>query len=250
MNTPKLREILGKKFRELQSKNQRFSLRGFASRLGVSSGSLSDFLSEKRGISVKTVKSILSRGLFEPHERSEIARAAGLILSNESGDKGKTYTRLSQVHAHFVAEWWHFAILSLLKTRNFRSDPKWIAKRLGLALATVEETLGRLQALGYIEKIDGEWRRKTGNISTPDDHADSTIQKGNLGLLHQAIRKMKSVPIQRRDYTSYVMAISPDRIPEAKEAIRRFQDELSLILESDQAAEVYQLGIQLFPLTE
>ena len=43
---------------------------------------------------------------------------------------------------------------------------------------------------------------------------------------------------------------NPARLPAAKTAIRRFQDELSAILEGDDATEVYQLGVQLFPLSK
>ncbi|MGK5084878.1 DUF4423 domain-containing protein [Bdellovibrionota bacterium FG-1] len=40
--------------------------------------------------------------------------------------------KLTSDQFHAVAEWTHFAILSLIKLPGFQEDPEWIAGRLGI----------------------------------------------------------------------------------------------------------------------
>jgi hypothetical protein len=47
------------------------------------------------------------------------------------------------------------------------------------------------------------------------------------------------------------IAIAPDRIPAAKEKVKKFRRELADFLESSRSkTEVYRLSFQLFPLTK
>ena len=245
----RVREILQSKYEQIRSRNAGFSMRGYASRLGMSSGALSEIMQGKRTVSAKKIRGLLETKIFEPQERSELARAAGFVLAGESG-KSPRYARLSAEEFQVIADWWHYAILNLIGTRGFRSDPKWIAARLGLDLRVVEDALFRLKELRLIRVEDDRLRRTEARLTTSDDRIDLALQRGNLGLIKLAGRRLKTIPIDRRDVTSFVMAVNPARLPEAKTAIRRFQDDLSALLEGDDATEVYQLGIQLYPLTK
>jgi UV DNA damage repair endonuclease len=46
------------------------------------------------------------------------------------------------------------------------------------------------------------------------------------------------------------MAIDPKKLSVAKELIRKFQDDLSDLLESGNQTEVYRLSTHLFPLSK
>jgi transcriptional regulator with XRE-family HTH domain len=246
----RVREILHRKYEEIRNRNSGFSMRSFASRLGLSSGALSEVMAGKRPLSPKKIKVLLQTKLFEPQERSELAHAAGFVLGWESGKKSPRYTRLSTEQFQVIADWWHYAILNLIQTRDFRADPKWIGARLGLDPGVVEEALFRLKELRLVREEKGTLVRTHARVTTSDDKIDLPLQRGNLGLIKLAGRRLKKVPVELRDVTSYVMAVNPARLPQAKTAIRRLQDELSIILEGEDASEVYQLGIQLFPISQ
>jgi uncharacterized protein (TIGR02147 family) len=244
-----VREILQRKFADIQARNSGFSLRSFATRLGMSSGALSEVMAGKRTVSPKKIQSLLRTKVFEPQERSELARAAGFVLALEPGKKQPKYVRLSTQQFQVIADWWHYAILNLIQTRGFRADPKWIAGRLGLDRRVVEEALFRLKELKLIREYGGTLVRTHEAFTTSDDQIDLPLQRGNAGMIKLAGSRLKTIPVECRDVTSFVMAINPARLPAAKTAIRRLQDELSVILEGEDATEVYQLGIQLFPIS-
>ena len=50
--------------------------------------------------------------------------------------------------------------------------------------------------------------------------------------------------------TSMTMAIDVDRLPEAREVITKFRRELCALLENGEQTRVYNLGIQLYPVSE
>jgi hypothetical protein len=53
-----------------------------------------------------------------------------------------------------------------------------------------------------------------------------------------------------RDFTTVTMAIDKRKLSTAKELIRKFEDELSDLLESGHRTDVYRLSVQLFPFTK
>ena len=250
MDAVKIRTLLTEKFETLRARNHRYSLRSFATRLEMSSGALSEVMSGKRVFSVKKVQSLLRTRVFDPGERNELARAAGLVLAPEGRKKSPKYTKISSEQGHVIGEWWHFAILNLMRTRGFQMEPAWISKRLGLDRRIVDSAIFRLKELNFIREEGGKWIRTAEAFTTTDDQINLALQKGNQGMILLAARRLRTIPLDKRDVTSYVMAIHPDRLPEAKQAIRRLQDELSTLLEREDATEVYQLGIQLFPLSQ
>lgn len=245
--SPALR-VLEKKFHELRAKNTSFSLRAFAKRLGIGSGPLSEILSGKRVVTDRMIRKWMKSTVFDPQERAELAREFGYMPAPAARSVG--YVKISKQQMQVISEWWHFAILSLMKTEDFKSEEEWISRRLGLKVSTVREALLRLESLNLIEKnSEKKWVRTTESVRTPDDQMDLAIQAAHIGLLSVAAKKIRSLPADVRDYTSFVMSIKPEKIPQAKAMIRKFQDELSELLEDEGASEVYQLGIQLFPLS-
>jgi uncharacterized protein (TIGR02147 family) len=149
-----------------------------------------------------------------------------------------------------IAKWHHFAILSLIRTRGFRSDPDWIATRLGITPVQSREALERLSRLGLISSdSDGKIRRSKSKYRTTDDIASISLRQGHAENLELAKDSLVKHSVDERDFTAATMSIDPKKLPEAKEKIRKFQDELAELLESGTQSEVYKVCIQLFPLT-
>ncbi len=49
-----------------------------------------------------------------------------------------------------IADWQHFAILNLTQVEGFKSEPRYVAKRLGLSIHTVKRCVQRLQDVGLL----------------------------------------------------------------------------------------------------
>lgn len=137
----KVADLLQKKFREGQLKNSRYSQRAFAQKLGVSSGALSEILKGKRAISTPLKKKMAEALQLSPTEQMDFFDDD---LPENLKPARREYFRLSVDQFHLLSDWWHFAILNLLKTKGFRLDQGWIANRLDLPTRTVADALDRL----------------------------------------------------------------------------------------------------------
>lgn len=153
---------------------------------------------------------------------------------------------------HVIADWHHFAILSLMKTKDFKNNPTWIAKRLGISTLEAKAALLRLERLSLIKK-----HKKTNRLApthdrlkTPDGIASKALKKSHRQNIEQALTAIDHISLDSRDITSSTIATSPKKIKKAKEMIREFRRNLSQFLETGEKTEVFNINIQFYPLTK
>lgn len=238
-----LPRVLQRKFLEAQARSGRFSQRAMAKRLGLSSGALSEILKGKRKPSPRLARRLASQLQLSPAERKE----AGL-----PADAPKTPDfRLEADAFQLISEWWHYGILNLIQTKGFRSDPSWIAGRLGLPRARVEEAILRLKRLDLVkEDRHGKLKRTHARLSTGDNVRDLAIQRAHRQDLELIDFSLSEVPVSLRDSTSVTITLRPEQLSRLRELIRGFEDEFIDEAEQAPGSEVYRLSVHLFPLTK
>jgi uncharacterized protein (TIGR02147 family) len=246
-----IQQLLQKKFVELQSSNPRYSLRAFSRKVGLNPGALSGILNGKRNVSAKLVQRIAERLLLDPQERSELFSHFRVLRYREESSHPAEYRVLNAAQFKVVAEWEHFAILSLMRTKDFQSDAQWIADRLGLTLSRTRDSLQRLIESGMVElSRDGGLQRVAPKYRTTDDVANMSLRRSHEQSLELAKRSLEQDAVSERDHTWVMFAMDPKKLSVAKEKIRRFQDELADLVETGDQTEVYRLSMQFFPLTK
>ncbi len=151
-----------------------------------------------------------------------------------------------------MSEWHYFAILSLLKTKDFESTPAFISSRLGISLQTAERSLDRMLRLNVIQKdASGNLIQSTEGIRTTDDLKDISIQKNHLQTLELAKKSLEEKEINERDFTSLTLPLDREDLPEAKRMIREFQNSFyERFNTGKKPKDVFRIGVQLFPLTQ
>jgi uncharacterized protein (TIGR02147 family) len=251
-----IQKLLQARLAEIQRQNPQFSLRAFAQKVGVHVGALSYILNGKRNVSRTLAERIAKRLMLDPQERSEILRLFpekrrykkdGAVLENFE----PRYLELSATQFKIAAEWEHFAVMSLLNCEDFKNDRAWIAKRLGLTETRAQQVLDRLIIAGLFHvDADGKITRSKKSYRTSDDIADVSMKKHHEQNLDLAKESLHRDSVQFRDFTTTTMAIDTKKISTAKELIRKFQDDLSDLLETGKQTEVYRLSVQLFPFTK
>ena len=250
MQTQPIQSKLYEKFTELKIKNPSYSLRAFAKKLGVNSGALSSIMNGKRPVGAKLTFKIMDKLYLDPQERSEILSSLPSYLV-QSKKEGTHYTQLSADEFKGIAQWYHFAILSLMNTKGFKNDNDWISSQLGINTQTVEAALERLLRLGLIRQTKNKkLRRSAVKYRTTDDILNISLQKSHADNLELAKESLERDPVLKRDFSAITLAIDPKKISLAKEKIRKFQDEMSSLLEKGERTEVYKLCLQFFPLTK
>lgn len=251
-----IQNLLQKKLAEIQHSNPRYSLRAYAAKVGVHVGALTYIMNGKRNVSRKLAERIALRLLLDPQQRSELLdlfpeKTKYRKASNSQEPAQPRYLELNASQFKIAAEWEHFAIMSLAQCDDFDSSVDWISKRLGITPARTTQAVERLLKLGLFE-MDGSGKlsRTKQSYRTSDDVAEISLKRHHEQSLELAKDSLYRDNVASRDFTSITMAIDPKKLSMAKERIRKFEDELSDLLESGHRTEVYRLSMQLFPLSK
>lgn len=239
---PRLQGLLLEKFSEYRIKNSSYSLRAFAKKLGVSPALVSQVLTGKRPISAKFASIIVDRLNIDPQSQHD--------LSVKQSVKSP-WVELSIDQFRLIAEWQHFAILSLAETNGFRSDAKWVARRLGISPVLAATSIECLIRMGLMR------RSKSGKLSVTGAQYHSSDGVPNVAArralnedLDFAKKSLDEDSLDRRDFTSITLAIDPAKMPRAKKLIREFRECFMKEIDSGKRSEVYKLCVQFFPLTK
>lgn len=252
--TPVVARILERVLKERRTKNGSYSLRAFARDIGIKPGPLSDMMAGKRPVSPTTANIIARRLNLSQTDITMIQKNA--IDGRRRTDKGKQphgaphFTLIPDDQFAIIADWHHFAILSLIKTDDFKSRVDWIAARLGLTKRAVSQAINRLVAAGYIKYAGKKLVRREERYHTTHGVPSAALREAHRQNLTQAAEALEQVPLALRDITSMTMAIDPERLPLAKELMQEFRWRFLKIMEQNSKTEVYNLNIQFYPVSK
>ena len=248
-------------FAQLQRKNPAFSLRAFALKLDISPSALSEIMAGKRKISQKMAVKLLDRMYLDPQESDEIkklfeVKASGQTEESADGKnvlqkykKNINFLKLSSDQFNVISEWQHFALLSLMETKDFESDHEWMAQRLSLSVPELQKTLQRLIDLNLVTKKYNRYMPTNESLITSDDVSNQAVRKSHYEDLKFAEKVLDHCPVELRDFTAVTVAADKAKIQEAKQMIREFQDRLTQFLEDGDKSEVYKLTFYMYPLS-
>ena len=224
--------------------NPAYSLRSFAAYLEVSPATLSQIISGKRGVSFKKLNMLMDKLGLTPKEQS---RAIRMLKRKKSEPQRETVLKDDQFR--LISDWFHYAILSLGELSESKSDPRWIASRLNIKVEQANDALMRLERLGIIEIKEGRFRQVADPLNTTSDIPSNSIRRYHKGVLGLAQDRIDRIPVEQRHYTTMTMAVNSKHLAEAKRLTQEYKDDMANLMEDGVADDVYQLSIQLFPLT-
>lgn len=241
-----LQKILLEDFSQRKVKNPSFSVRAYSKKLKISHSALSEILGGKRQVGLKVAERIADILMLDPQERARL-----LTAKPEKISRAREALQLKADRYAVIADWYHFAILSLLEVDDFQSSVEWIAKRLGIHKAQAQTAIERLERLEMIHISEKGEMQATGiSFSSSDEIPSAAVRQTHHQYLELAKESLDRDSIQQRDFNAMTMAIDPAKLPEAKQRLRKFRDDLCAFLESGEKKEIYQLCLQLFPLSK
>lgn len=245
-------DFLREEFSRRSARNPSFSLRAFARLVGISPGRISEIMSGRKPMGLRNAERVATQLQFDDKRREAFLN---LVRKQQRGrvsswaSSKEDFGKVGDDAYKVVAEWHHFAILSLMETCGFENDPQWIAARLGISLGRVRAALVRVERLGLASKVRGRWRPTYARISTTNEIPSQALRSSHKQILRHAMVALDKVPLQQRSVTSATMAIDPKKLPRAKEMIAQFQAQLARFLETGVRTEVFDLNVQLVPVT-
>lgn len=227
-----------------QKNNSAYSLRSFARFLEVSPATLSQVMSGKRSLSLKKLNIVMEKLGLTPDQQLRTLKKLEI-----EDDSIRSTVLLKDDQFKLISDWYHFAILSLGELKDNKADPRWIAKRLNIKVAEANIALLRLERLGIIEIKEGSFRQISEPLKTTTDVPSSSIRKYHKSVLGLAQNRIEEVPVEEREYSTMTMAINTKNLKKAKGLTQEYKEGMLKLLEKGTQDEVYQLSIQLFPLS-
>lgn len=257
------RKLLKERLSERCANNPQYSLRAFARDIKLSSAQLSLVLSGKKGISSSSAERVAQAlGLSEresvyfctlvecEHARSKAAKSAAQArLAQLSIPEDSVQLQLDAFRA--VSDWYHFAILQLMRLSSWRDDAQWIASKLKISAQEVPMAIERLERLELIRTEGGKKVLASDTVFTTDGVPSDAIRKFHKQILDKAAVALAEQSLERRYFNTTLAAIRKEDVPRAKERIKGFhQSFMSEFSEHPASDRVYCLSVQLFDLTQ
>ncbi len=246
---------LQREFASRFRRNPKYSLRSFARLLKMDASSVSQLLSGKRRASPKLIIRLceaLDASLWEKQRLLKFAGERARSKDPTLTDNSPSFHQLSLDAFSVISDWHHFALLELTFTTGFKSNPSWIAGILGVPVTEIKSAIARLKRLGLIEVREGRLAKTNTYITNGVAGVDTSTGHKQLQrqVLQRALDAIDNTPPEEKDITSMTLAIDVDRIPEARKIIKKFRRDICQFLENGKRTRVYNLGVQLYPISK
>ncbi|WP_413575418.1 DUF4423 domain-containing protein [Bdellovibrio sp. HCB290] len=230
-----------------RAKNAKYSLRAFARDLKTSPGRVSSILSGHDLPGKILRKRIIATLSLSADKAERLEFLVGKYLHERKDERAPH--QLSEDKYTFLPDWHHFAILNLMETVSFKSNPAWIAERLGLTEAVVIESLDCLKQVGLVEERNGQMCPTHKHLTSTHDIPSSALRNFQRQFLNKSMQSLDSDSVELRDITSIIVPTNPHQLYKAKLLARKFRREVSELLEEGDKTEVYNVCVQIVPAT-
>jgi uncharacterized protein (TIGR02147 family) len=236
-----------------QKANTTYSLRAYARDIGVHHATLSQVMRGKRPLPLKDATGVCEKLRLGPKERTLFMESLMKAKTNLDDIKiDENYERfiLDESHYQVIAEWEHYVVLDLFDLPSFEFSIPEIAGRLSIEENRAEVVVNNLVTCGLLIKDQhGQWVKAHENIRTTEDINSQALRDGNREAILMGADKLDEVKVELRDISSMTITMDLEKLPEAKTIIREFRQKMMALLRDGNKTDVYQLAIQLYPLT-
>lgn len=259
-------KILASAFERKNLNNPSYSKNKLAKDLKVSGAFATQILSGKRQIPFERLKDLfifLELDIFERQLvlKMMIKESAGndvyenLILGDVSGLESRQ--SLGTIKTGLLTHWWNLAVLEGLGLASDKSDKieiQNLQKKIGISAFQMEETLKLLLNLGLVKKTNETYKKIENHSYVPTGRSRSEVRGFHKQMLEKAMNelvlKTSDQDFHKRLITGFTFAMNLKNTEEAKIKILKFLDEFTREFSGEETTDIYQLSIQLFPLTK
>ena len=250
-----------------KARQSSFSYRYLSLRAGVNSSAFFKYVIEgKRNLSKGTLlKTCLALGLKD----KDAEYFENLVFFNQAKtikEKNVYFDRLTKLrgsydvkrveesqHAYYE-QWYHSVVRELLPIASHRGDPKSLAQLLSPAITPkqAQESIELLHRLGLIRKdAQGRWQQVDPVLTTGNAIASQVVINFQIKMLDLAKEAYDRCIPEERLMSSTTLAISENTLGLFRKKIRQLRAELLELARLEEKPEkVYQLNMNLFPLTK
>lgn len=160
---------------------------------------------------------------------------------------------LEEFEFESMSNWIYLAVMVMTHLRGFRESPAWIREKLSnlVSESEISVVLERLLQLKLLSRTaEGRLEQTYRQVRTRPDMRRLGVRLFYEGLLARAIQSFKfSEPVDR-EFSAYVVGLSPSQMPELRKRVREFMKSLNeWALENPKPHQIYAFTFAGFPLT-
>jgi uncharacterized protein (TIGR02147 family) len=242
--------------------NPSYSLRAFARDLKLSPSFVSRALRGEKHFSANKLK-LIFRVLDVDKETQTKIKSMFIIyrMGKDFKDLGTAkiskshleFKRLPQNKLNLLTKWHHIPVLELLTVTDFKISEDQIAHRLNITRSMAHESLEALRALKVISLEDGQLSRKNNRMRLASSSSKPEIRSYHQSMIAKAVAELNKTDDESfslRLVTGITFGANLEKLEAAKAILNDAIHKASKILGESSATEVYQLNLQLFPLTK
>jgi len=262
------RDYLSALYHWLKNNLDRYSYVQFASDLGFGKTNVAHLIIQgKRPLSVKAAERIAAsielgaldkeylvtlvryQNARSPRQREELFDAIHALKNR------LLKSSLDRSQLEYFSEWYHPVIREMTFMTEFDSDPDWIAAKIfpRIRPEQARKSLALLESLNLI-RFDGALNRHVptaARVSTGDEVASIAVIRYHQQSIALGRDAMTSVSEDRRDISAVTVCVSEAMAQRMKVEVQAFRKKiLAMADEVKKGDQVYQLNIQLYPLTK
>lgn len=152
-----------------------------------------------------------------------------------------------------ISNWYYLSLRELCRVKNFEEDPKWISNKFLFKITPTEvrHALNTLIDIGLLTRQkNGRLALSQGRVNTTTDISNEAIKQYHEQMLEHAKTAVREISVEQREVTSVTLLMSSQKMNLAKEMIREFKQKFERLMEEDSGDQIYQMQIQLFPITK
>ncbi|OGJ93685.1 MAG: hypothetical protein A2487_02525 [Candidatus Raymondbacteria bacterium RifOxyC12_full_50_8] len=260
------RKYLADYYIEQKAATPAFSYRYFAQKAGYnSSGMYKDIVSGRTNIQPSFIAK-LSKAMR--HGRREEEYFENMVLFNQAkgvDEKKKYFERMMRFYNskaylvdssqyEFYSKWYYSAIRDLLEVIDIKDDYQKLARSLNPTIRPEQskKAIDILLELGMIKKNASGYYKATDKIITTGDEVKSlyvkNFQKAMMELAKEALDRH---PADHRNISTVTFNISKETYKTIETELVACRKKILTLVDNDQNVDrVYQLNLQLFPLSK
>jgi uncharacterized protein (TIGR02147 family) len=259
------RNLMRDLYKERKAEDAGFSYRSIARRAGFSSaGFFTKILQGKSNISLPLIFKFAEVFKLTKAQTDYFELLVLFAQATSNSEKRHYFEKivtvrkskvktLDPVQFELFDKWYYVAVREILDVYLFSDDYKDLAKKVypPIKPSEAKEAVETLEKLGLIRRDpNGYYKRLDTIVSSGDEWESLVIQKYQSETIELAREALYAVPKTNRDISTLTLSISESGLQRLKEKIKEYRRELLEIAKADENADrVYQLNLQLFPLS-
>jgi len=274
MDTPELdpceyldyRDYLAELYRLRKAEKPWYSYKAFGDKAGMDASLLAKVISKARHIADDSIALFAAACNLSDRHTEYFAAMVRFTKAKEDSEAKEWFERMLSLRSNqarklegdgylFYQRWYHTAIRAALDYFPYDgTDPGALGNHLLPAITSeqVQESIELLTSLGLIIRdAQNMFRPSELGVTSGSGWKSVAVHTFQSETLRLALEGLDRIPKPLRNYSTLTMNLSADDFEEVKERVRGFRQQLIKFIHSrSQGDRVYQMNVQLLPLTE